>query len=90
MGVAEKVRPINLSSVNASVKWGKPIGLLLIDGDHNKAGVDLEIWLPYVFDGGLVAMHDNNLESVSLAVSTRKELQEIETADRTTVYRKVG
>lgn len=90
MGVAEKVYPINLSSVTLSVKWSKPISLLFVDGDHNKAGIDLEVWMPHVIGDGLIAMHDNNFESVIQAVAGRTDLVEIERADRTTVYRKVG
>jgi predicted O-methyltransferase YrrM len=39
---------------------GRPIDLLLIDGDHTYAGVraDYELYSPLVRDGGLVVFHD--------------------------------
>lgn len=90
IGVAEKVRPINLPSLDAAKIWIYSIGLLFIDGDHNQAKEDLEAWLPYVVAGGLVVMHDSNFESVINAVQGHDDLEEIERADVTVVYRKVG
>lgn len=89
MDVAEKVRPINLSSWDAVRIWeNRPIGLLLIDGDHNEVGADLDVWVQHVVDGGLVCVHDNNFASVVMAVTKRTDIVEVERVDRTTVYRK--
>ncbi len=88
LGVAEKIRPINLSSLQVAKFWTEPIGLLLIDGDHDQAEADLTAWMPHVVDGGIVAMHDSNYASVILAVAGRADLVEIERSDRTRVYRK--
>lgn len=40
--------------------WDKEIDLLFIDGDHSAEGVggDIDIWIPYVKDGGYVLFHD--------------------------------
>lgn len=88
LGVAEKVRPINLPSLQVAQFWTEPIGFLFVDGDHEQAAEDLTAWMPHVVDGGLVAMHDSNMASVILAVADRTDLVEIERSDRTRVYRK--
>jgi hypothetical protein len=90
-GVADKVRPICLPSLDVSDIWWRPISLLLVDGDHDKAADDLDAWLCYVSDGALVAMHDSNFESVQRAVKPyieTGELVEIEHADVTVVYKR--
>ena len=88
LGLAEKIRPINLPSLDVVQVWSQDIGLLFIDGDHDDAEDDLDHWLTWVLDGGLVAMHDINFESVQEAVK-RPDIVEIERADVTAVYRKV-
>lgn len=88
LGVAEKVRPINLPSLQVAKFWTEPISFLFIDGDHDQAEADLTAWMPHVVDGGLVAMHDSNFASVILAVADRSDLVEVERSDRTRVYRK--
>lgn len=88
IGVAEKVRPVELPSLQVAKFWTHPIGLLFIDGDHDQAGEDLNAWMPHVIDGGIVAMHDSNFAPVILSVAGRTDLVEIERSDRTRVYRK--
>ena len=90
MGVAEKVRPINLDSFYVAQICNEPISLLFIDGNHDEVyvGTDLRRWLPHVKPDGLVAMHDINFDGVKAAVAKYTELVEIECADVTAVYKR--
>lgn len=90
MGLADKVRPIELPSLVAAAIWDKPISLLWIDGNHTEVDADLNAWLPHVVDGGLVALHDGNSPMIISAVASRDDLVEIERADLTVIYRKEG
>jgi hypothetical protein len=60
-GVADTVRPVNLSTEVVSPGWHEPVGLLWLDGDpgHEGVGRDLDGWLPHLVDGALVAFHDS-------------------------------
>jgi predicted O-methyltransferase YrrM len=61
LGFDEIVRPIRGFSVDVAAEWlNGPIGMLFIDGDHSEAAVraDLNAWLPYVVNGGIVAFDD--------------------------------
>jgi len=92
LGVAEKVRPINLSSHLASKVLDSPIGLLFIDGDHSFDSVysDLQDWLPHMLEGGLVALHDSNMADVIRATERwHQYLDLVEVSDVTSVYRYV-
>lgn len=88
LGLVERVRPIELPSLEVAKIWDKPIGLLFVDGNHLEVDADLDAWFPHVMDGGLVAVHDNNLPSVIAAVTRRADIVEIERAALVTVYRK--
>lgn len=90
LGLANKVRPIELPSLLVATIWDKPIGLLWIDGNHVEVDADLDAWLPHVVDGGLVALHDSNSPMIISAVASRSDLVEIERADLTVIYRKEG
>src|SRR6185295_15439005 len=59
-GVADIVTPVVARSEDAVGRVPARCSLLFIDGDHTAAGVrrDLEIWVPNVHAGGVVAMHD--------------------------------
>jgi predicted O-methyltransferase YrrM len=49
------------TSREAAETWhGSPVGLLYVDGAHDRASVltDLEQWEPFVRDGGFVCVHD--------------------------------
>jgi predicted O-methyltransferase YrrM len=52
----------DLSTRDAAVNLlgGRPVDLLMIDGDHTYEGVrrDFELYAPLVGDGGLIAFHD--------------------------------
>lgn len=57
----ELIRPIqNESSIVAGAWMNGMLGLLFIDGDHTEMGVrsDLDSWLPYLADDGVLALHD--------------------------------
>lgn len=88
--VADIVKPIYLSSHEASGGWFKPIGLLFIDGDHTYEGVKLDItdWVKHVISGGLIAFHDSWFPDVSRAITELLEdtrYQVVARADATAV-----
>ncbi len=92
-GVAWKVRLWDVQSQYAARGWpGHQIGLLFIDGVHSYEGVraDLTSWLPYVAVDGLVAFHDSNAAQIQQAIQGRLDLEYVQTADVTAVYRKVA
>lgn len=88
LGLAGKVRPIELPSLDVAKVWNKPVSLLWIDGNHVEVAVDIDAWMPHVVDGGIIAVHDNNSPHILAAVTSRDDIVEIERADLTTVYRK--
>ncbi len=59
-GVAEVVEAHRAFSRDVAAGWSRPIRLLWIDGDHTYAGAreDLDLYLPHVVPGGIVALHD--------------------------------
>lgn len=90
LGLAEKVRPVNLPSTVVASVWSEPIGLLFIDASHDYASVaaDIAAWLPHVVAGGLIAFHDNNKPGVMQAVQEVIDLLEtVEICDITSIYR---
>ncbi len=60
-GVAHAVQAIRDTSVNVAAGFGRRVGLLFIDGNHEFQAVrdDLRCWLPLVDAGGFVAVHDS-------------------------------
>lgn len=65
----QKVRPVAADSHDPATVTkaerlfeGRPVDILLIDGDHTYEGVrcDYELWSPLVRLGGLIAFHDIN------------------------------
>lgn len=93
MGVATRVRPINLPSVDVAEIFQESIGLLFIDGCHALDSVrqDLACWIPHVAPNGLVAMHDNYAPGVVQAVieyiADFNDLQIVSIVESTSVYR---
>lgn len=71
VGCAETVRLINLRSNEVAKCWNKSIGFLWIDGDHAYESVkhDFEVFGAFVVQGGLIALHDTNLEGPSQVIS---------------------
>ncbi|MBE3001860.1 class I SAM-dependent methyltransferase [Nocardiopsis sp. HNM0947] len=48
------------SSVDVASVWGKPLGMLFIDGGHSEQAAqnDYTHWSPHVADGGALVIHD--------------------------------
>lgn len=59
-GVADVVKVVKQSSMDAFARWSKPIDLLWIDGSHEYDDVkqDFATWSKYVT--GCIAMHDTS------------------------------
>jgi MMP 1-O-methyltransferase len=47
-------------SQDAGQRWGEPVDLVFVDGDHSEAGCELDwtLWHPHVTPGGRVVFHD--------------------------------
>lgn len=60
-GVVQQVRLVNLSSELVAGRWGRPISLLWLDGDHTLEGVtrDYRCWEEHVPLGGVIVFHDS-------------------------------
>lgn len=56
--IREGVHFIHKASEDAAMEWDKPIGLLFIDADHNKAFEDFMLWSPFVVENGYILFHD--------------------------------
>lgn len=72
-GLTDWVELIQGFSHNVVRTWAKPIELLFIDGSHIylAAKNDIDLWVPFVIEGGFVALHDYhfyNFQSVAKAV----------------------
>lgn len=48
------------ASVDVASIWGKPLGMLFIDGGHSEEAAqdDYAHWSPHVADGGVLVIHD--------------------------------
>ncbi len=59
-GINNLVKPLVMTSSEVVKNWQKPIGLLWIDGAHEYEHVkfDFENWVPFLVEGGIIAMHD--------------------------------
>jgi hypothetical protein len=59
-GSSTHVIPHRAFSHDVAKTWTKPIRFLWIDGDHTYAGAhaDIEMFMPFLADGAVVAMHD--------------------------------
>jgi predicted O-methyltransferase YrrM len=60
-GAADSVKTLVATSEKAARDWREPIGFLFVDGSHAYKDVklDLQLWLPHVVEGGIVAVHDS-------------------------------
>lgn len=70
-GLAQVVRPICLTSDEAAAAWeihGRGIDLLLIDGNHDDAGVDLAMWERFLVPGAAVIFDDREYPPVADAI----------------------
>lgn len=59
-GVEDAVVAVLGRSADVARLWGRPLGLLFIDGGHTEeaAQADYEGWSPHVAPGGALAIHD--------------------------------
>ncbi|HEY7391642.1 MAG TPA: class I SAM-dependent methyltransferase [Bryobacteraceae bacterium] len=59
-GTHQNVEVHRAASRDVAPGWKRPIRFLWIDGDHTYDGAksDFDMFLPYVIDGGIVALHD--------------------------------
>ncbi|WP_017539949.1 MULTISPECIES: class I SAM-dependent methyltransferase [Nocardiopsis] len=59
-GVEDTVVAVLGRSADVARLWGRPLGLLFIDGGHTEeaAQADYEGWSPHVAPGGALAIHD--------------------------------
>lgn len=59
-GLEDHVIAVVGRSPQVAAVWGRPLGLVFIDGGHTDehAGGDYEGWAPHVADGGLLVIHD--------------------------------
>lgn len=71
-GVESVVHPIVKTSEEAIRQWRAPIEFLWIDGDHRYGAVkkDLELWGPFVVEGGIIGFHDSTFGDVKAFVTT--------------------
>jgi len=60
MGLTDRIRVLQTSSLKAASKRGKPIHLLFLDASHKYASVlaDYKVWSRFVAPGGHIALHD--------------------------------
>lgn len=88
-GVSDKVRQINLESVDVGLIFNKPVGFLFVDGSHSYKGVrdDLSVWIPHISKGGHIAFHDYNAPQIQHAIKEFSNLEFIEIADITAIYK---
>lgn len=70
-GVGDLVFPLVTASEEAAADFSRPVELLFIDGAHDVASVrgDIDVWLPWVVEGGVVAMHDTGRDQEPFLVA---------------------
>lgn len=59
-GVADRVVRVLGKSQDVGRHWRWPVDMLYIDGDHSYEAcrADVDVWLPWLKSGGIVAFHD--------------------------------
>jgi MMP 1-O-methyltransferase len=59
-GLEDHVVAVVGRSPRAAALWGRPLGLVFVDGGHTDehAGADYEGWAPHLAPGGLLVIHD--------------------------------
>lgn len=63
-GMTDRVVRVLGKSKDVGRHWRWPVDMLYIDGDHSYTAcrVDVDVWLPWLKSGGLVAFHDYGTE----------------------------
>lgn len=93
MGLTEKVHLLKQDSQDAARRWRKPLGMVLIDGDHTQAVADVRAWSRFIVDGGYLLLHDKNEPDVQAAmaeIEASGEWQHVRTASLLVVYKRTG
>ncbi len=87
-GYFNQVALVNLTSTAAAMSWSRPIGLLFIDGDHSRNGVqkDVECWEPFIEPGGYIVFDD----SVDPAIGPAHVIDELLESRRFEVVERIG
>lgn len=60
-GVSQRITTVRETSAAAALGWsGSPIGLVYVDGAHEREAVlaDIDGWIPHLVVGGFAAFHD--------------------------------
>ena len=59
-GIADRVEFHRMKSSELAGSWNRPLRLLWIDGNHSymETRRDFDSYLPWLADGGMIAMHD--------------------------------
>ena len=60
-GLSDVVDVIVAPSLAAAMTWTRPLRVVLVDGNHEKASVaaDVAAWLPHLEAGGFLLLHDS-------------------------------
>jgi predicted O-methyltransferase YrrM len=93
MGLTERVHLLKQPSIDASRRWRKPLGLLLIDADHTQAVEDVAAWAGFVVPGGYLLLHDKNEPAVQAAMAVIEasgEWTHVRTVNLLVAYRRTG
>lgn len=83
------------TSQEAAKVFNMPIDFLFIDGLHEQCALDMELWLPKVKKGGLVAFHDYDephpevYNNVNKLLAEDKGFEMVEAKELMCVIRKV-
>lgn len=82
---------IPLRGMSDTYPWDKEIDLLFVDGDHSYTWCkhDLERFIPFVKEGGIIAGHDYDIESAKKAIDEVCKPYKKITANHSFVYQKV-
>lgn len=62
-------------SAQIAKAWNAPVGLIFIDGNHNEAYTDFELWHRHIVSGGVMAFHDINFPHVAEQIHKIKKSQ---------------
>ncbi|MGI9538610.1 MAG: class I SAM-dependent methyltransferase, partial [Miltoncostaeaceae bacterium] len=83
-GVEEVVRPERAMSVDAAARVDEPVGLLFIDGAHDRDSVlaDIDAWFPKLAPHGMIAFHDVTASWPGVARAIGERLVEPGRVDR--------
>lgn len=58
-GVADLVEICPITSTEAALVLDGPVEMAFIDGDHQRAGRDWDMWYPKLIPNGILAIHDS-------------------------------